>query len=69
MNTYPKLTTLEKKVHQLITVVEQLGVQNKQLQDELNLIRKKKRNENMDSVKREIIRTKVQTMLDLLEGI
>lgn len=69
MNDYPKLTSLEKKVHQLITVVEQLGVQNKQLQDELNLIRKKKRNENMDSVKREIIRTKVQTMLDLLEGI
>lgn len=69
MNSYPSLTTLEKKVHQLIEAVEQLGEQNKQLHDELNAIRKKKRNENMNSVKREIIRTKVQTMLDLLEGI
>lgn len=69
MNSYPTLTTLEKKVHQLIDAVERLGEQNKQLQNELNAIRKKKRNENMNSVKREIIRTKVQTMLDLLEGI
>jgi len=69
VNSYPSLTTLEKKVHQLIEAVEQLGEQNKQLHDELNAIRKKKRNENMNSVKREIIRTKVQTMLDLLEGI
>lgn len=67
MNSYPKLDTLEKKVHQLIETVDQLSTQNKQLKDELNSLSKKKRDENMDSVRREIIRTKVQTMLDLLE--
>jgi len=67
VNSYPKLDTLEKKVHQLIETVDQLSTQNKQLKDELNSLSKKKRDENMDSVRREIIRTKVQTMLDLLE--
>lgn len=69
LNTYLKINSLEQKVHQLVKTLEQISQQNEQLRTELNAIRKKKKDENMDSVSREIIRTKVQTMLDLLEDI
>lgn len=69
LNTYLKINSLEQKVHQLVKTLEQISQQNQQLRTELNAIRKKKKDENMDSVSREIIRTKVQTMLDILEDI
>ncbi len=69
LNTYLKINSLEQKVHQLVKTLEQISQQNQQLRTELNAIRKKKKDEDMDSVSREIIRTKVQTMLDILEDI
>jgi len=69
LNTYLKINSLEQKVHQLVKTLAQVSQQNQQLRTELNAIRKKKKDENMDSVSREIIRTKVQTMLDILEDI
>jgi len=68
VNAYRKIHNLEQKVRQLIETLQQLSEQNHQLKTELDSIRKKK-DENMDSVNREIIRTKVQTMLNTLEDI
>jgi len=69
VNAYRKIHNLEQKVRQLVKTLQDLSEQNRQLKTELDSIRKKKKDENMESVNREIIRTKVQTMLNTLEDI
>lgn len=69
MDSLKKLHELERKVHQLVSIVEQLTHENKKLKEKVQLLQKRKKDENMTSVKREIIRTKVQSMLNMLEDV
>lgn len=69
MTSLSKLDALEKKVHQLVGLVEELSEENKNLKSEVHSLKQRQKDENMDSVTREIIRTKVQSMLSLLEKI
>lgn len=69
MTSLSKLDALEKKVHQLVGLVEELAEENKALKSQLHSLQQRQKDENMDSVTREIIRTKVQSMLSLLEQI
>ena len=69
MNPSPQLEDLNQKVHQLIAVMDQLQANNQQLHDQLNELKKRPKDNNMETVKREIIRTKIQSMLSLLEEI
>jgi hypothetical protein len=50
-------------------LVEELAEENKALKSQLHSLQQRQKDENMDSVTREIIRTKVQSMLSLLEQI
>ena len=69
MTSLSKLDALEKKVHQLVGLVEELSEENKNLKSQLHSLKQRQKDENMESVTREIIRTKVQSMLSLLEKI
>jgi len=69
LNPSPQLEDLNQKVHQLIAVMDQLQANNQQLHDQLNELKKRPKDNNMETVKREIIRTKIQSMLSLLEEI
>lgn len=69
MTSLSKLDALEKKVHQLVGLVEELSEENRALKSQLHSLKQRQKDENMDSVTREIIRTKVQSMLSLLEKI
>jgi archaellum component FlaC len=69
LTSLSKLDALEKKVHQLVGLVEELAEENKALKSQLHSLQQRQKDENMDSVTREIIRTKVQSMLSLLEQI
>ena len=69
MTSLSKLDALEKKVHQLVGLVEELSEENRALKSQLHSLKQRQKDENMDSVTREIIRTKVQSMLKMLEKI
>ena len=69
MTSLSKLDALEKKVHQLVGLVEELSEENRALKSQLHSLKQRQKDENMYSVTREIIRTKVQSMLSLLEKI
>lgn len=60
---------LETKIDQLVETVEELHEENSALKDEINTLKLKDKDENMNTVKREIIRTKIQNMLNVLNGM
>ncbi len=63
-----KLDALEERVHRLVGLVESLSEENQNLKQQLHSLQQRQKDDNMDSVTREIIRTKVQSMLTLLES-
>lgn len=69
MQYSPHLDQLEQKIDQLVNVVDELHQENKDLKIQLNSLKLKNKDNNMDTVKREIIRSKIQNMLTLLNDM
>ncbi|MCF7803597.1 MAG: hypothetical protein K9N46_02285 [Candidatus Marinimicrobia bacterium] len=69
MQTTSSMDMLETKIDQLVETVEELHEENSALKDEINTLKLKDKDENMNTVKREIIRTKIQNMLNVLNGM
>ncbi|MBS1272017.1 MAG: hypothetical protein MAGBODY4_01154 [Candidatus Marinimicrobia bacterium] len=69
MQTTPSLDNLENKIDKLVDTVADLHQENSDLKSELNSLKLKDKEDNMDTVKREIIRTKIQNMLNLLNSM
>jgi len=65
----PPLDSLEHKIDKLVDTVSDLHEENTELKSELNSLKLKNKENNMDTVKREIIRTKIQNMLNLLNSM
>lgn len=69
MQSTPPLDSLEHKIDKLVDTVSDLHEENTELKSELNSLKLKNKENNMDTVKREIIRTKIQNMLNLLNSM
>ncbi len=65
----PEFQELEHEVNQLIHVFQEVCDTNESLKSELQTMKERKSDEHMDTVTREIIRNKVQLMLDILEDM
>ena len=67
--TTQELEHLEKNVHELLDVLNTLQERRRQLESELNDMKMNENHHDIDPVKRELIRNKVQTMLSALEDL
>ena len=67
--TAPEFQRLENQVQQLVRAFQEVRDTNKSLKSELNTMKQRRSSEHMDTVTREIIKNKVQLMLDILEDL
>jgi len=68
-DTVPEFRELEGKVDSLVRAFREMRETNESLKSELQAMRKRQTKDHMDPVKREIIRNKVQMMLNVLEDL
>lgn len=65
----PEFQRLENQVQQLVRTFQEVRDTNESLKSELNTMKQRRSSEHMDTVTREIIKNKVQLMLDILEDL
>jgi len=67
--TTARLEQLGKNVRELLKLLRTLQEERRQLESELNEMKMNSKDHDIEPVKREIIRNKVQTMLSALEDL
>lgn len=67
--TTARLEQLENNVRELLNLLQALQEERRQLESELNEMKMNAKDHDIEPVKREIIRNKVQTMLSALEDL
>lgn|GEM_PF-1569864 len=67
--TTARLEQLENNVRELLNLLQTLQEEKRQLKSELNEMKMNAKDHDIEPVKREIIRNKVQTVLSALEDL